>query len=59
LISAGGQYTSGLLAQLLKRLVDLGLNSLTQVFINPLAMLLSELFKHLLVWLGQGYLKRH
>jgi hypothetical protein len=50
---------SGLLAQLLKRLVNLGLDHTAQMLINPLAMLLAELLKHLLVRVGQINLKRH
>jgi hypothetical protein len=52
-------YSSGLLAQLLKRLVNLRLNPLSEMLVNSLAMLLSEMFKHLLVWIGKIDFKRH
>jgi len=48
-----------LLSQLLKRLVDLRLNPLSKMLINPPAMLLAECLKHLLVWVGQVNFKRH
>jgi hypothetical protein len=47
------------LSQLLKRLVDLGLNPLSKMLVNPPAMLLAECLKHLLVWVGQVNFKRH